>query len=156
MEVASMRPVILTLLALALLPTVLAGCGSPQPDTVVVTQYRLAPFDPPQVASPEYVLHTWKNTASFLVQELYNDFEDSISYNHTHTTYFRPPPTLAGCNPFWYVISLQQGNHVILSVTFDYCPGIFIVQNYACNQIPPNADFLSVLTQQMQIPIQWR
>jgi hypothetical protein len=164
-----MRPIIFALLALALLPSFLTGCGTNLPDTVVVTQYRLAPgtvtspvpYDPitqnpEEVASPQYMLQSWKNTNSLLVQELYDDIQTTISYNQTHTTYFRPPTGIVGCHPFWYTISLQLGSQGILSIRLNYCPYDFIIHNDIYTQIPANADFLSVLTQQMHIPIQWR
>lgn len=157
-----MRPaIILTLLALAVLPTFLTGCGNSNlPDTLVVTQYYLAPgtqtpsvpfdpvlHDPYDVAAPQYVIQRWQNTDTSLVRRLYNEV---IHYSTDPDGHNGPNI----CFSYWYQIAFQQGGHTLAFVRLSECPIRGVVLNDQ-RRILPGADFLHIIMIDMKIPIAW-
>jgi hypothetical protein len=151
-----MRSVILTLLALALLPTVLAGCGSPQPDTLVVSKYMVGPgmpssppadvvyHDPYDIAAPQYLLQRWQNTDAFLVQLLSNDALHAPTDPGGHGG-----PDV--CFGYWYLIAFQQGARTLAFVRLSECPVSGIVLNDQ-RVILLDTTFWHILTVDMHIP----
>jgi hypothetical protein len=159
MEVITMRPIIFALLALALLPSLLTGCGTNLPDTLVVTMYAVSPGttpstpydivfqDPYDVAAPQYLLQRWQNTDVLLVQRLYDD-----------VSHFPTDPGGHGgsliCFGYWYLIAFQQAGQTLAFIRLSECPISGVVLNDK-RLVITDTTFWHILKVDMNIPIQW-